>query len=281
MLAALTATALTSSRLSMGVSSIFLGWAAAAVFLGEALRSRRSYLVGLAERARFAERSRGDELARRLAEERLRIARDLHDSVAHAMATINVQAGAATHVLARQPEAAGAALSAIQRASAEVLDELGGILALLRDDTTAADRAPAPGLADVPRLAESLGPSGLDVDVHVDGPVEVIAPPVSTAGYRVVQESLTNVLRHSQARVVQVRIDAGQSGDGAPGCLCIEIHDAGPRRPREADGSGGRPGAGVGLRGMRERVLATGGRFDAGRSGDGGFRVRASWGDGG
>ena len=84
----------------MWSSALYLGWTAAAVFLGEALRSRRSYLSGLAERARFAERSRADETARRVVEERLRIARDLHDSVAHAMATINVQAGAAAHVLA-------------------------------------------------------------------------------------------------------------------------------------------------------------------------------------
>lgn len=270
LLAALTVTAVVTGRLGIVVASIFLGWSAAAVFLGDALRSRRRYLLGLAERARFAERSREDELARRIAEERLRIARDLHDSVAHAMATINVQAGAAVHVLARQPDAAGAALSAIQRASAEVLDELGSMLSVLRDDTARAERAPTPGLPEVTRLVKSVEPSGLTVELQTEGAVEAITPALSTAGYRVVQESLTNALRHSQSRHVQVRVDA------ASGALCVEVSDPGPaRRP---NGRGDTAGTGVGLRGMRERVTATGGRFTAGPTTDGGFFVRATWG---
>ena len=159
MLAALTVTATVSGHLPILVSAVYLGWAAAAVFLGEALRSRRSYLAGLAERARFVERSREDETARRVAEERLRIARDLHDSVAHAMATINVQASAAVHVLADNPEAAGAALRVIARASAEVLDELGSMLSVLRDGAERAERAPAPG----PRRRGAVGRVGWPV----------------------------------------------------------------------------------------------------------------------
>ena len=271
MLVALTLTAAAAGRLGIAVSSIFLGWSAAAVFLGEALRSRRSYLAGVAERARFAERSREDELARRIAEERLRIARDLHDSVAHAMATITVQAGAAAHVLAHRPEAAGEALSAIQRASAEVLEELGSMLSVLRDDTTRAERAPTPGLGEVRRLVESVGPSGLAVELRTEGPVDGVSAALSTAGYRVVQESLTNALRHSRARQVQVLVDAA-----AAGTLRVEIRDPGPARPRDA---GGTRGTGVGVRGMRERVTATGGRFVAGPTPDGGFLVRASWGE--
>ncbi|HEY7049901.1 MAG TPA: histidine kinase [Jatrophihabitantaceae bacterium] len=277
MLAALTVTAVVTGRLGIVVASIFLGWSAAAVFLGDALRSRRRYLAGLAERARFAERSREDELARRIAEERLRIARDLHDSVAHAIATINVQAGAAAHVLARRPEAAGAALSAIQRASAEVLDELGSMLAVLRDDTTRAERAPTPGLAEVTRLVESVEPSGLTVDLRTEGAIEAITPALSTAGYRVVQESLTNALRHSQARHVQVRVDAAASG-----ALRVEVRDPGPaRRAAGAERTGDTAGTGVGVRGMRERVAATGGRFTAEPTTDGGFLVRATWGQAG
>lgn len=268
MLAALTATAVTTGHLGIVVSTIFLGWSAAAIFLGEALRSRRSYVAGLAERARFAERSRESETARRVVAERLRIARDLHDSVAHAMATINVQAGAAAHVLARQPEAAGAALTAIQRASAEVLEELGSMLAVLRDEATHADRAPAPGLADLRRLADSLGPSGLVVEVRTQGPVDTVTPALGTAAYRVVQESLTNVLRHSQANHVRVRV-----GARAGASLCVEIRDGGPLRAART----GTPG--VGVRGMRERVTATGGRFTAQPTADGGFVVRAVWGD--
>src|SRR5204862_4980542 len=139
-------------------------------------------------------RSREEEAARRVAEERLRIARDLHDSVAHAMATINVQAGAAAHVLDRQPEAAGSALTAIQRASAEVLEELASMLAVLREGAERPERAPAPGLTDLRRLVDSTALSGLAVELRAEGRTEAIPPALATAAYRVVQESLTNVL---------------------------------------------------------------------------------------
>jgi signal transduction histidine kinase len=256
-----------------------------------AARSRRSYLAGLVERGRFAERSREDEAARRVAEERLRIARDLHDSVAHAMATINVQAAAAAHVVARQPAAAGTALTAIQQASAEVLDELGSMLAVLRDDTEQAEQAPAPGVRDIRRLADSAGPSGLAVELCLDEPPPAVAPALGTAAYRVVQESLTNVLRHSLARSVRVRVGTvpdgtgpdgtgpdgtgpdgtGPDGTGPAGGLLVEVSDPGPARP---DGTAGTR---VGIRGMRERVTATGGQFAAGSTAGGGFAVRAQW----
>ena len=135
---------------------LFVGWSAAAVFLGDVLRNRRSHLAELEERAHYLERTREEEARRRVAEERLRIARDLHDSVAHAMATINVQAGAAAHVVDRRPAAAKEALTAIQRASADVLDELAAMLDLLRDDGRAAERAPTPG------LRADRGPRGVD-----------------------------------------------------------------------------------------------------------------------
>lgn len=265
LLVALTVTATSVGGMSAVVSLIYVGWTAAAVFLGEALRSHRSYLSGV---ARFAERSRADETARRVAEERLRIARDLHDSVAHAMATINVQAGAAVHVLERKPEAAGAALHAIQRASAEVLDELGSMLAVLREGTDHAERAPAPTLGDLERLVASAGPSGLEVDLRSTGGIADVPAALGTAAYRIVQESLTNVLRHSTARCVCVRVEIGP-----PGVLCVEIHDPGPARAQ------GTAGSGVGIRGMSERVIATGGRLDAGPLPDGGFLVRAAWGE--
>jgi signal transduction histidine kinase len=266
MLVALTTTATATGHLPVLVSVVYLGWTAAAVFLGEALRSRRSYLSGLAERARFAERSRADETARRVAEERLRIARDLHDSVAHAMATINVQASAAAHVLARQPDAAGAALSVIQRASAEVLDELGSMLSVLREGSERAERAPTPGLADVGRLVDSVGPSGLAVELQMSGSTQSTTPAQGTAAYRVVQESLTNVLRHSRARRVQLSVAAE-----CPGALRVEIRDPGPARDHDTAGTG------VGIRGMRERVAATGGTFAAEATPEGGFLVRAEW----
>jgi signal transduction histidine kinase len=169
MIAVLSVTAVLTGQGGLAEPVIFVGWAAAAVFGSDALRSRRSYLAGLRERALYLERTREEEARRRVAEERLRIARDLHDSVAHAMATINVQAGAARHVLDRRPEAAGEALSVIQRASGDVLDELAAMLTVLRDDTQRADRAPVPGAGDIARLAESTAASGLTVKLSLEG----------------------------------------------------------------------------------------------------------------
>jgi signal transduction histidine kinase len=248
------------------VPAIFTGWAAAAVFGSDALRSRRRYLAGLRERALFLERTREEEARRRVAEERLRIARDLHDSVAHAMATINVQAGAARHVLARRPEAAGEALAVIQRASGDVLDELAAMLTVLRDDTRQADRAPVPGAGDIARLAEATTASGLAVALSVAGPVEAVPGVIGTSAYRVVQESLTNVLRHSRATAARVRLVSGPDGS-----VLLEIGDDGPGAPQASGGTG------VGIRGMRERVVSTGGKFQAGPAAGGGFLVRAEW----
>jgi signal transduction histidine kinase len=246
---------------------VFVGWLGLGVLLGEVLRNRQVRLASLAERARVLERSREEVAARRVAEERLRIARDLHDSVAHAMATINVQAGAAAHVLARRPEAAADALTVIQRASGEVLDELSAILRILRQDGTPADRTPTPGIADIGRLIDGTRTSGLDVTLHETGPVANVAPVIGTAAYRVVQEALTNVLRHSRARTVRVAVNAESEG-----ALRVEITDPGPSAHASVRGTG------VGLRGMAERVAATGGRLEAGASGAGGFRVAAGWG---
>jgi signal transduction histidine kinase len=223
------------------------------------------YLAGLRERARYLERTRDEEARRRVAEERLRIARDLHDSVAHAIVTINVQAGAARHVLARRPEAAGEALAVIQRASGDVLDELAAMLTLLRDDTQRADRAP--GAAGIPQLTESTTAVGLTVELGVEGSLEEVPAVIGTAAYRVVQESLTNVLRHSRATTARVRLVSDQDGS-----VLAEIGDGGPGAPQATGG------AGVGIRGMRERVVSTGGLFEAGPAAGGGFLVRAQWG---
>jgi signal transduction histidine kinase len=265
MLAALSVAAVVVSGSGLLLPLVFLGWTAAAVLLGEALRNRRSLLLGRHERARFLERSRAEEAARRVAEERLRIARDLHDGVAHAMATINVQAGAAAHVLDRRPDAAREALRAIARASGEVLDELAAMLTLLRQDGQPADRAPTPGLADIARLAESTGATGLSVELCIDDPAPVVPAVIGTAAYRVVQESLTNVLRHSRANTVRVGLRPGPAG------LVVSVIDPGPAK------RDGMAGAGVGLRGMTERVTATGGRLHAGPTLTGGFEVRAEW----
>ena len=279
------------------VHLVFVGWSAAAVFMGDAARSRRQHRAGLEERARHLQQSREEEARRRVAEERLRIARDLHDSVAHSMAVINVQAGAAAHVIDRHPDRAKEALLVVQQASGEVLDELAALLGLLRlDPVEQAGRAPTPGLDQLAALVESARRAGLEITVDVHGDVGGVAQPVTVAAYRIVQESLTNVVRHAGSpAVATVTVDADATGG-----LCVEVVDdgAGARAPAStsaanarssgARGDGGvdgggepvsgrTPGAGVGLLGMRERAEATGGTLEAGPRPGGGYRVRATW----
>ena len=246
---------------------VVVGWSAAAVFLGDALRSRRQFLAELEERHRDLERNREEETRRRIAEDRLRIAQDLHDSVAHAMATINVQAGAAAHVVDRRPEAAREALTAIQRASADVLDELGALLNVLREPDAPGERAPTPGLERVQELIATTRQAGLAIELSMSGSVDTVSPALSTAAYRIVQESLTNVVRHSGSTTAGVRIEA------TDGRLAVEVVDDG--QARAGAGNGG--GTGRGIQGMRERAEATGGVLDAGARAEGGFRVRATW----
>jgi signal transduction histidine kinase len=259
-----TASVLASGHAWIG-ALVYVGWSAAAVLFGDVLRNRGVARAQLEQRARDLEHSREEEARRRIAEERLRIARDLHDGVAHAMAIINVQAGAAAHVVDRRPEAAHDALVAIQRASADVLDELGALVGLLRDDA-AADRAPAPGLAQVPDLVAATG-STLEVTLEIAGVIDDVSRPVGAAAYRVVQEALTNVLRHSGARHATVAVSATGGSD-----LAVEIRDDGSGRAAAT------PGSGMGIRGMRERVEATAGQFAAAPAPAGGFVVRAVWG---
>ena len=244
---------------------LFVGWSAAAVFLGDVLRNRRSHLAELEERAHYLELTREEEARRRVAEERLRIARDLHDGVAHAMATINVQAGAAAHVVDRRPAAAKEALEAIQRASADVLDELAALLDLLRDDGQQADRAPTPDLAGIPDLVAALD-APVQVALQVEGPVAAVPSAVGTAAYRIVQESLTNVVRHAHAAHARVAVLVAPDRG-----LTVEVADDG------AGGVGPSNGSGLGLRGMRERAEATGGHLEVGPQPAGGFLVRATW----
>ena len=250
---------------------VFAGWAAAAVFLGDAVRSRRAHLSALEERAHQLEVSREQEAARRVAEERVRIARDLHDSVAHAMTAINVQAGAAAHVIDRNPDRARDALVVIQQQSRDVLAELAALLGVLRDPTEAPARAPTPGLDDLESLVDGVRRAGLDVRLEHRRGLTVPAA-VGVAAYRIVQESLTNVVRHAGAGSSTVVTVTG-NGHGA---LTVEIADDG-RGAGPAGAAAPRGHAGVGLTGMRERAVSTGGSLEAGPRPEGGFLVRACW----
>jgi signal transduction histidine kinase len=217
-----------------------------AIAAGDVVRSRREAIE--------------EESQRRLGEERLRIAREVHDVVAHAMVAINVQAGVAAHRLDRDPEQARLALRAIKQASGEALSDLRATLGVLRDGD--APVRPAAGLGELDELAAGLRAAGVRVDVSVADTGELPAA-VHAAGYRIVQEALTNVLRHAGA--THVRVTAGREG----GVLRVEVRDDG-------SGSGGTGGTGNGVAGMRERAAALGGTFEAGPAEGGGWRVAAT-----
>jgi signal transduction histidine kinase len=248
---------------------VFLGWSAAAVFLGDALRNRRSYLRELEERARSLEMTREEESRRRVVEERMRIARDLHDSVAHGIATINVQAGAAAHVVDRRPDAVKPALDAIQHASRDVLDELAAMLRVLRDEDADASRVPTPGVAQIQELVDAAAAAQLSVSLDVEGPLDTISGPVGTAMYRITQESLTNVMRHAPGASANVVIRR------TPRRVRLAVYDDGSGRPNGE--SNGTAGSGMGIRGMRERAESTGGALETGPRPRGGFQVIATW----
>ncbi|MCW3840712.1 sensor histidine kinase [Micromonospora yasonensis] len=210
-------------------------------------------------------RDRVDE-ARRLADaERLRVAQEVHDVVGHGLAAIHMQAEIALHLLGKRPEQAEAALTAISRTSKEALDELRVTLTVVRRDGAVDERAPAPGLGQLPQLRERLAGAGVPVTVEVDGEPRTLPVAVDLAAYRVVQESLTNVLRHAGPATATVRVRY------APAEIAVEVTDTG----RGAAAAPARTG-GFGLAGMRERVTALGGTFAAGPAPGGGFRVYAT-----
>lgn len=233
--------------------------------LGDAVRSRRALVAEARERARLESAEREQEAQRRVADERLRIARELHDVIAHTVALITVQAGVAADVLDESPDVAKSALQTIRAASREAMDELRSTVGLLRESgRAAAPLAPAPGLEQLEGLVDMATATGLEVKVSLSGDPRALPAAIDLTAYRIVQESLTNVLRHAGATTATVAIDY------LPNAVVIEVGDDGK-------GSGGSQGAGAGygLAGMRERATALGGRFQAGPAPGGGFHVRA------
>jgi signal transduction histidine kinase len=223
--------------------------------------------VGWAARVR---RERVAEEARRRAdEERLRVARELHDVVSHSIAMINFRAGVALHVIDRRPGEAKAALEAIRQGSAGALQELRAALGVLRHRGTGESaRAPVPGLGQLGELVAGVAGAGRTVDMVVDGEPAELPPAVDLAAYRVVQESLTNVVKHAGPARATVRVAYG------PSEVVVEVTDEGHGlEPPSAAAGPLRPGQG--LVGMRERVTTAGGELEAGPRPEGGFRVRA------
>ncbi|MBT2442056.1 sensor histidine kinase [Streptomyces sp. ISL-36] len=221
----------------------------------ELVRVRREqWAQQRAERA-AAERRRADE-------ERLRIARELHDVLAHSISVINVQAGVGLALLDTDPEQARTALTTIKAASKEALGEVRQVLDTLRAPGDA-PRTPAPGLDRLPELVEQAASAGLTVRTATEGERVALPPGTDLAAFRIVQEALTNVVRHSGSRTARVVVGYG------PGRLDLRIDDEGPATGGDAGGSGN------GLAGMRERAAALGGTIEAGTRADGGFRVHA------
>jgi MYXO-CTERM domain-containing protein len=224
------------------------------------------------QRAAALERSRTEELRRRASEERLQMARDLHDIVAHNIAVINVQANTALHLMGRQPERAAAALATINDVSKQALIELRSVLGVLRDvdsgGVTSAPRAPAPGLARLGDLVENAAAAGLSVRVEEDGQAAPLPADVDLTAYRIIQEALTNSARHSGGSIATVRLGYGG------GVLLVEVDDEG-RPGAHSPAPAAANGSGRGIAGMAERAAALGGTLEAGPRPQGGFGVRA------
>ncbi|MFJ8857278.1 sensor histidine kinase [Streptomyces sp. NPDC102451] len=243
-----------------------LAWTGLAGAAGDAVRSRRAFIDAIRERAERAERTRDEEARRRVAEERLRIARDLHDVVAHHIALVNVQAGVAAHVMDKRPDQAKEALAHVREASRSALNELRATVGLLRQSgDPEAPTEPAPGLAVLGSLIDTFRNAGLPVEVACTDPDSPLPAAVDLAAYRIIQEALTNVRKHAGAGA-KAEVSVVRVGGTAEVTVLDNGRGAGP-----APADGGRHG----LIGMRERVTALGGTLTAGPRYGGGFRVHA------
>jgi signal transduction histidine kinase len=252
-----------SDSVTEGVA--YLALVLGALAAGDAVRARQELVRVLAQEE---ERERAALAQHRFDEQRLRYAHELHDVVGHALVAINVRASAAAHLARReQPVSPVTALDEIASTSAEALGELRAALKGLRSDESenVPLRPPGAGLADLGDLIVGVKGAGLTVDLDMTSAPEAVPPAVGHAGYRIVQEGLTNVLRHSTAAHARVRIGREE------GALLVEVLDDGQTRP----GTGTGTGAGHGLLGMRERAAALGGTCEARRMPGGGWRVRA------
>ncbi len=239
-----------------------------AAALAIAVRDRRAYLAAVLERADRAERTRETEAARRVAEERLRIARDLHDSLAHHMAVVNVQTGVAQHLLQADPPAAAVALGHARAAAGQVLDELGTVLGVLRDQSGGESNEPAPSLTRLAGLIEPMRSAGMNIRSTVVGQPRELPSAVDQAAYRLAQEALTNVQKHAAGSRVMLTIDYRDAS------LAVEIVNSSTEPATRA--ALAEPAiAGYGMTGMRERSAAVGGLLVAGPVAGGGFRVSA------
>jgi signal transduction histidine kinase len=247
----------TAHEPSLPAALALAAWLLALLAGSEAIRGRRERAAALAQRRR-------QQGLRRAEEERLRIARELHDVLAHNISLINVQSGVALHLIDEQPQQARSALTVINEASAEALREMRSVLGVLRRVDEQAPRAPTAGLARLDDLLERSAAAGVEVDLIVEGERRALPTSTDLAAFRIIQESLTNVARHSTAGAATVRLIYG------PQELAVQIDDEGRGGAAGVNSSGG-----SGIVGMRERATALGGDLVAGPRPGGGFRVLA------
>ena len=263
-------------REALGWVFFRIGVAVMSTTLGESVRSRRVIAADAQERAELAERTREEEARARVDAERLRIAREVHDTVAHAIAIINVQSGVTAHVLDKRPEQAREALQTIEQTSSRTLQEMRAILGVLRGDDD--DPVPHAGLGQIDDLTAEARAAGLDVTLEVDSPPSPLPSAVDSAAYRILQESITNIIRHTGPTRVTVAVNPGLDH------LEIRVTDQGrvashgtPVRRPSGNGTAtvtrGKPGRGI--LGMRERCQLLGGDFNAEPTPGGGFEVKA------
>jgi signal transduction histidine kinase len=244
---------------SAGVALGVAAWHLTLLSGAEWYRSRRQRSLALAH-------SREEEGLRRASEERLRIARDLHDVVAHSLSVINVQANTALHLLDQQPDRARSTLTVINEVSKQALVELRSVLGVLRQVDEELPRSPAPSLDRMEELISRATAAGISVRVSEEGTRHPLPANVDLAGYRILQEALTNSARHATGCAVAVRVVYG------PGDLVIQVDDDGASSPQPDSAANG---SGSGITGMTERARSLGGTLRAGPRPDGGFRVRA------
>ncbi|NJC71457.1 sensor histidine kinase [Planosporangium thailandense] len=268
-------------RAAIGWVFFRIGASVMSAALGESVRSRRFIAAEAQERAERAERTREEEARGRVDAERLRIAREVHDTVAHAIAIINVQAGVTAHVLDKRPERVRETLVAIEQTSSQALREMRAILGVLRDPDDG--RVPHPGLEQIDELATKARDAGLDITVEATSPTTPPPSAVGSAAYRILQESITNVIRHVGPTRVTVALDYGidvlevrVSDEGrrhAPGADPVGPHVPAEHPTSNGTGSAAEPGRGI--VGMRERCQLLGGDLVARSLPGGGFEVKA------
>jgi signal transduction histidine kinase len=251
-------------RAAIGWVFFRIGASVMSAALGESVRTRRVIATDALERAELAERTREEEARARVDEERLRIAREVHDTVAHAIAIINVQSGVTAHLFDKRPERTREALEAIQKTSSQALREMRSILGVLRDAHDG--RVPHPGLGQIDELIAEARHAGIDIKLESEPATEALPSAVDSAAYRILQESITNVIRHVGPTRVTIRLRYGV--DSLELCVTNERGDS------SSDGvTSAVPGRGI--TGMRERCSLLGGDLDAGPTADGGFAVSA------